>query len=770
MKKFSIYLIAASLAFSFASPINAYADLDPVQAQLAAKLPKLPLPPNPARLITAHQQVGADWTIANGYTGQGVSVAVMDEGTQSLHEQLKGRIIEEVCTSSVGNQDPRLTCPNKKIIDVGVGAAEYTKKADGTPYQWADHGTMVSSGVLEFAPDVRIISIKSHGDHIGALNWIIANAKKYNIAAVNMSFGGDLNERTYSKCSDDPGVADWKNAFKALKDLGVASVAASGNGGRTSSISHPACQETAISVGAVTPDDKVISYSNVSSKLTLLAPTEFEAATVPQDPKVLDSWIPSFGGTSAATPVIAALFAIGKSISPNSSVDELVDVARSTSTSVDDSIVKDLRRVNFDKFVKKLLGLKLVGDVKSISISKLELSNATLTWTSNTKPENFRLSIDGQKPLTFSGNVSEYVVERPTGLKRIKVKIEALDKEGVTNSYKEIEIIFPVLDATGWCNPNGRALDTMAPLLGHFTVLGPNKVNPQLIDFGFSLSNLGNHLNCTYVEMSPLNNPNFAYTTRLSSGTSTDRHTVVIPKDFGTGGIMRITFIDRDGNYSKVFEHVFPTNTFRLSSVDSYEAGLSRIATEIQPELIGALQKSMLAIDRIVETVSKESADIAQAAAVAKAKADAEVVQAAAVAKAKADAEVVQAAAVAKAKADAEVAQTTAIAKAKADAEVVQAAAVAKAKADAEVVQAAAVAKAKVDAEMAITAALAKARAEAEASIVAQNQVISQIQSEVESLKKLMSKKTTIICIKGKLTRSVTGVIPECPVGYKSKK
>jgi|LauGreDrversion4_2_1035121.scaffolds.fasta_scaffold79434_1 hypothetical protein len=725
MKKFSIYLIAASLALSFASPINAYADLDPVQAQLAAKLPKLPLPPNPARLITAREQIGADWTIANGYTGQGVSVAVMDEGTQSLHEQLKGRIIEEVCTSSIGNQDPRLICPNKKIIDLGVGAAEYTKKADGTPYQWADHGTMVSSGVLQFAPDVRIISIKSHGDHIGALNWIIANAKKYNIAAVNMSFMGGVNERTYGKCSEDPGVADWTRAFKTLKDLGVASVAASGNDGNTNKIGHPACQDNVVSVGAVSSEDKVVSYSNVSKKLTLLAPTEYESATVPQNPKVVDSWIPSFSGTSAAAPVIAALFAVGKGISPNSSVDELVDVARSTSTSVDDSIVKDLRRVNFDKFAKKLLGLKLVGDVKSISISKLELSNATLTWTSGTKPENFRISIDDQKPLTFSGNVSEYVVEKPKDARRIKVKVEALDKEGVANSYKEIEIIFPVLDATGWCNPNGRALDTMAPLVGFYSVLGPNKVNPQLIDFGFSLSNLGNHLNCTYVEMSPLNNPNFAYITRLSSGTSTDRHTVVIPKDFGTGGIMRITFIDRDGNYSKMFEHIFPSNTFRLSSVDTYEAGLSRIETEIQPELLGVLQKSMFAIDRIVETVSKESAEIAQALAIAKVKADAEVAQAAAVARAKADAEVAQAAAIARAKADAEVAQA---------------------------------------------AAVAKARAEAEASIVTQNQLISQIQSEVESLKKLMSKKTTITCIKGKLTRSVSGVIPECPVGYKLKK
>jgi len=745
MKRFSKYIIAIFIVSSFISPTNANADVDPIQALLAAKLPKLPLPPNPARLITAREQIGADWTIANGYTGQGVSVAVMDEGTQSLHEQLKGRIVEEVCTSSPGNQDPRLICPNKKIVDVGIGAAEYTKKADGTPYQWADHGTMVSSGVLQFAPDVRIISIKSHGDHIGALNWIIANAKKYNIAAINMSFVGDTNERTYSKCSDDPGFADWTNAFKTLRGLGVASIAAAGNGGRTNSIGHPACQDTVVSVGAVTPEDKVISYSNVSNNLTLLAPTEFESATVPQDPKVVDAWVPSFGGTSAATPVIAALFAIGKSISPNSSVDELVEVARSTSTSIDDAIVKDLRRVNFDKFVQKLLGLKLLGDVESISISKVELTKATIAWTSKTKPENFRISIEGRDPMIVSADVGEYTIEKQTSSNRLKVKIEALEKNGVANSFKEIEILFPILESSGWCNPNGKALEVMAPLFGYFTVLGPNPLNPNHVDFGLSLANAaGNallpHLDCTYVEMSPLDNPNFAYVTRLISGNSTDRYTVVIPKNFGTGGIIRIVYIDRNGNYSKSLIHVFPGNSFSLSGINRYEAELSRINTEIQPELTGVLQKSLLVDQKVVEMVAKEVSDLAQTAAVAKAKADAEVAQTAAVAKAKADAEVAQTAAVAKAKADAEVAQTAAVAKAKADAEVN------------------------------ISAALTKARVEAEASIVAQNYLISQIQSEVESLKKLVSKKTTIVCIKGKLTRSVTGVVPECPVGYKSKK
>ena len=191
-----------SLVFSLLIAPNA-AHADSTSDFLNKVMGSLVLPTNHDRLDVARKQVGADWTISRGYTGKGVSVVVMDEGTQADHVQLAGRIIQEVCTSN----------------DVSVGAAEYTKNSDGTPFQWADHGTMVSSGILEFAPDVRIISIKSHGDHLAALDWVIANAIKYNIASVNMSFGGGYNERDYVTCSDDPGVADWKSKFEELRKL-----------------------------------------------------------------------------------------------------------------------------------------------------------------------------------------------------------------------------------------------------------------------------------------------------------------------------------------------------------------------------------------------------------------------------------------------------------------------------------------------------------------------------------------------------------------------
>ena len=78
----------------------------------------------------------------------------------------------------------------------------------------------------------------------------------------------------------------------------------------------------------------------------------------------------------------------------------------------------------------------------------------------------------------------------------------------------------------------------------------------------------------------------------------------------------------------------------------------------------------------------------------------------------------------------------------------------AKAKAEAE-------AKAKAEKE-------AKAKAEEEARAKAEAELKAKAEAEAKA-KAAMSKKTTIKCVKGKITKKVTSVNPKCPSGYKKK-
>jgi hypothetical protein len=633
MKKFPAVATAVlSLVLSLLiAPSAAYADS--TSDFLNKVMGPLVLPTNHDRLDVARKQIGADWTIAQGYTGKGVSVVVMDEGTQADHVQLSGRIIQEVCTSTEGQTNSRLICPNGKKLDVGIEAAEYTKNSDGTPYQWADHGTMVSSGILEFAPDVRIISIKSHGDHLAALDWVIANAIKYNIASVNMSFGGNYNERDYVTCSDDPGVADWKSKFEELRKLGVAPVAAAGNDGRVNQISHPGCQKSAVSVGAVTPADKVIQYSNISSDITLLAPTEYETATVPQKTGKTDSWTegqngtaPFFGGTSAATPVVSALLAIGKSVAPSLSMDQIIAAAVETGTVVDDRVVKGLKRVQFDKFVQKLLGLKDEPAVNSLLTENVNSKTADISWTVTGNPKSVILHIDGRADQTLKGIDGRITIDKPAGASKLSITIKVVNASGVVTAEKTVVISYPVLGTSGWCNPTGKLLTSVAPpTFGFWNILRENKINSSLVDLGLSIQSRP-RLDCTYIEFSPISTPSVAYIARLNSG-EMDRHQMSIPKNFGTGGILRIAFIDKSGNYTLPHTYTFPVGTFStsLSAGSSYEAEISYITVDIQPELLGILQTSFLAalsdkglVDESNSSASKPETDLAQANATIK--------------------------------------------------------------------------------------------------------------------------------------------------------
>jgi membrane protein involved in colicin uptake len=81
-------------------------------------------------------------------------------------------------------------------------------------------------------------------------------------------------------------------------------------------------------------------------------------------------------------------------------------------------------------------------------------------------------------------------------------------------------------------------------------------------------------------------------------------------------------------------------------------------------------------------------------------------------------------------------------------------------------------AEAKAAAEKAAAELKAKQEAEAKAAAekaAAELKAKQEAEAKAAAEKAAASKKTTIICIKGKLTKKVTAVNPKCPSGYKKK-
>ncbi len=126
------------------------------------------------------------------------------------------------------------------------------------------HGTNVSSIVASqdvtfrgVAPGANIISLKVFpdgastkakvGDEEQALQWVIENAARFNIASVNMSLGsGNFNASQTDSISDE---------LQALANLGVIVVSSSGNNffelGSAQGVASPSADPNSLSIGAV---------------------------------------------------------------------------------------------------------------------------------------------------------------------------------------------------------------------------------------------------------------------------------------------------------------------------------------------------------------------------------------------------------------------------------------------------------------------------------------------------------------------------------------
>jgi membrane protein involved in colicin uptake len=62
-----------------------------------------------------------------------------------------------------------------------------------------------------------------------------------------------------------------------------------------------------------------------------------------------------------------------------------------------------------------------------------------------------------------------------------------------------------------------------------------------------------------------------------------------------------------------------------------------------------------------------------------------------------------------------------------------------------------------------------RAQLEAEAKAKVEAEAKAKVEAEAKAKAETTKKKTTITCVKGKLTKKVTAINPKCPAGFKKK-
>src|SRR5581483_8901979 len=195
----------------------------------------------------------ADVAHAEGYDGNGVTVAILDSGIDETHPDLQNAIVDEACFCR--NGDGTGCCPGGSMQRFGPGsAADDYGHGSNVAGIVASRGKVAGPGV---APGSRLVAVKVL-DHQGkfsataqivsALDWILGNHP--DIRVINMSLGTNALFPGYCDATASYTMVP-ASAINSLRSGGTGTFASPGNDKSPTWRGARAGVQAAIPVGAV---------------------------------------------------------------------------------------------------------------------------------------------------------------------------------------------------------------------------------------------------------------------------------------------------------------------------------------------------------------------------------------------------------------------------------------------------------------------------------------------------------------------------------------
>jgi len=253
------------------------------------------------------------------YTGKGVKVAVIDDGFDITHPELKDKIIATISVDAQGNVGS----------DVGyVDSASY----HGTATTGIIAAANNNIGMMGIAPDVELILIKMPQDVDDVVLMKLFTQAIYNGAdVINCSWG----------------TGEVSDSFREfMQNLDAVVLFASGNGNANMGNDESAISSV-IGVGATDKDNLRTSYSDYGKDLDIVAPGGYALGITALDAQGVagaseDDYIRyderrngsevSFIGTSASAPIMSGVVALALQKNPNLTPTQVREILQISTT------------------------------------------------------------------------------------------------------------------------------------------------------------------------------------------------------------------------------------------------------------------------------------------------------------------------------------------------------------------------------------------------------------------------------------------------------
>jgi serine protease AprX len=290
------------------------------------------------------ETIGASQDWAQGITGNGVTVAVIDTGVTSVLDFSSGpgkpsRIVTQQAFNS------------QKATTDGYGHGTHVAGIiSGDSYYGAGP---VQGDFIGVAPDSDLVNLRVAdntgtvylSDVINAIEWVITNRAKYNIRVINLSMTSTVPESYQTSLLDAAVEHAWFN--------GILVVVAAGNNGLNSNYFAPANDPFVVTVGAtdsngtVDPtDDFMAPWSSSGTnpdgvtKPDLVAPGRYITSTLASgsqfqkqySSRIVDKTYIWMSGTSMSAAVVSGASALIFQAHPTWTNDQVKWVLEQTAT------------------------------------------------------------------------------------------------------------------------------------------------------------------------------------------------------------------------------------------------------------------------------------------------------------------------------------------------------------------------------------------------------------------------------------------------------